>query len=55
MKKIKSSLKIYVDKVPSTGQYRVQTLKGNTVVDKKTFDMRKDAEAYKLRQKRKFV
>jgi len=44
--------RITVSKVPTTGQYRVQITKDGEFLGKRTFNLRKDAEAYKKRLKK---
>jgi len=39
--------RITIDKVPMTGQYRLQITENGVFAGKRTFNLRKDAEEYK--------
>jgi hypothetical protein len=40
-------LRAPIDKVPVTGQYRVQVVRGDTFITKRTFRLKKDASKWK--------
>lgn len=61
--KIKRKVRVYVDKVYSTGQYRVQIIEivkypsgevSENFLGKRTFNMRKDADAFAKKQRKKY-
>jgi hypothetical protein len=60
---IKRKVVVYVDKVYSTGQYRVQMVehvtyatgnKTENFLGKRTFNMRKDADAYAKQMRQRY-
>jgi hypothetical protein len=50
----KPKIRITVDKVPRTKQYRVQITENEDFLGRRTFNLRKDAEEYKKRLKQRY-